>query len=209
MMKNAIKTTMAAVMMAALTLFAPQTQAASDSVTHDQAAVMIANLLGLYVGSDDSLDAFEASLLLTAAGIVPSDEGWQPGAILTIAEFARVMVGALDLLDEVDNPSDSKSYIEVLRNEGIGVEDISGGLDELRVPFGFFLSGLFGGINSSDPLENRSTLGEPDEPGLGTDTFPSPYDGGSEPITPEELAEALSFLELAQTMSSPRRTTPH
>lgn len=182
--------------------------ASNGQVTHDQAAKMIFNLLGLYKGASGALSTQDIFDIMKTAKIVPSDKGWEAGKVMTIAEFARVMVGALKLHDKVKDPADPKAYIEVLKQEGVGVEDISGGLNKVSVPFSFFIGGIYDGLGASDPLKSRGIVGEPDEEGFSTDVSPSSFDPGA-PVPARDFAAAIAFLEVAQTMARPRRTTPN
>ena len=206
-MKNSMKMFSAALLALIMCVTtAPMAQAEDDQVTHDEAAVMIANMLGLYKGTDGPLTPLVAFKLLRGANILPSEDGWDDGEVMTIAQFARVMVGVLKLNDQVTDKSDPKAYIEVLKKQGVGVEDISSGLGVIQVPFSFFVGGTFTGISNSDPLLERPVLGEPDEQGFGVDVGSTPFDPGA-PISTEDFSAAITFLELATNLSKPKPTT--
>ncbi len=68
---------------------------------------------------------------LLVNGIEPAD-GWQPYKLVTLADLARVLVQALRLTGQVQNPDDPRSYVAVLRSMDIKFGTIDEALENLR-----------------------------------------------------------------------------
>lgn len=61
--------------------------------------------------------------VLGANGIMPKD-GWQPDKVVTRGDLARVIVLALEMDDQVKNPDDPRSWMDVLASIGIQITTI-------------------------------------------------------------------------------------
>ncbi|MDD2237186.1 MAG: hypothetical protein PHG65_08290, partial [Kiritimatiellae bacterium] len=82
--------------------------------------VMQTGLYRYLPANPTDLQCFE---ILNQNGIFPKD-GWEPGKVVTRGDLARVIVLALELEDQVQNPDDPRSWMEVLASIGIQITTI-------------------------------------------------------------------------------------
>lgn len=156
--------------------------AATNSVTHGQLAQLMVRALGLSrflpaVPTDG--DVFR---VLAQNGINPED-GWQFDGVVTKGMLARVLVQAMGLVEEVENPEDPLSWINVLTEHGVDLDRVSTSVQsvELLPPEDIFQS-----AETTDPLLIRD---DPPHPTggfyTGADTPISwVFGNGGRPVTP-------------------------
>ncbi|MDD4736358.1 MAG: hypothetical protein PHP44_09660 [Kiritimatiellae bacterium] len=97
--------------------------APQDAAKQGLLAQLLVMQTGLYrylPANPTDLQCFE---ILNQNGIFPKD-GWEPGKVVTRGDLARVIVLALELEDQVQNPDDPRSWMEVLASIGIQITTI-------------------------------------------------------------------------------------
>ena len=93
-------------------------------VTHVQLAELLVKALGLVRYLPVAPSAQQMFDLLMQNGISPQG-GWLLDAVVTKADLARVLVQALNIQDQVENPSDPQSWIDTLKAVGISLDRLS------------------------------------------------------------------------------------
>jgi hypothetical protein len=143
-----------------------------EGMTQGEAALALADKLGLFPSLPAGTTATGASAALSAQGISPFD-GWKPGETLTVGDFAKVLVEAMGRGDEIpdDKKDKAEAYVDLLKGMGINVESGQEGIDEVGVLPEVFAAAVDGASNTSDPLRNRTIYGYPDERVSGTDAL--------------------------------------
>jgi hypothetical protein len=143
-----------------------------EGMTQGEAALALADKLGLFPALPAGANASEASAALIAQGIAPFD-GWKPGETLTVGDFAKVLVEAMGRGDEIpeDKKDKAEAYVDLLKGMGINVESGQEGIDEVGVLPEVFAAAVDGQSLNSDPLRNRTIYGYPDERVSGTDAL--------------------------------------
>ena len=96
----------------------------SGPVTHVQLAELLIKALGLVRYLPVAPSAQQTFDLLMQNGISPQ-AGWLLDAVVTKADLARVLVQALNLQDQVENPNDPQSWIDTLKAAGISLDRLS------------------------------------------------------------------------------------
>ena len=96
----------------------------SGPVTHVQLAELLVKALGLVRYLPVAPSAQQTFDLLMQNGISPQG-GWLLDAVVTKADLARVLVQALNMQDQVENPSDPQSWIDALKAAGISLDRLS------------------------------------------------------------------------------------
>ncbi len=107
-----------------------------DFVTQGELAQRLVERLGLWRLLEVRPTNTECFAVLLAAGISPSEEGWQEDEPVTAAVLARILVQALggDLLVPADKRDDPSAWLDVLRDllEDMGlIETVEGALSVL------------------------------------------------------------------------------
>ena len=124
-----------------------QEESAPQGVPQGQLAQLLVKTLGLaHLLPAVPTDA-DCFAILAQNGISPAD-GWTQDGIVTQGVLARVLVQALDLTDEVENPNDPLSWISVLESNGISLDRITTSVASAEsLPEGIFQS-----PETTDPL---------------------------------------------------------
>lgn len=118
-------------------------------VTHVQLAELLVKALGLVHHLPVSPSAQQTFDLLMQNGISPKD-GWLLDEVVKKADLARVLVQALNLRDQVENPDDPQSWIDTLKAAGISLDRLSEAIRSVEVlPDGM---GQEVRLQSTDPL---------------------------------------------------------
>lgn len=145
-----------------------------EGLTQGEAALALADKLGLFPALPAGANATEASAALVAQGIAPFD-GWKPGETLTVGDFAKILVEAMGRGSEIpeDKKDKAEAYVDLLKGMGINVESGQEGIDEVGVLPEVFAAAVDGQALNSDPLRNRTIYGYPDERVSGTDALVS------------------------------------
>ena len=121
----------------------------SGPVTHVQLAELLVKALGLVRFLPVAPSAQQTFDLLMQNGISPQ-AGWLLDAVVTKADLARVLVQALNLQDQVENPSDPQSWIDTLKAAGISLDRLSEAIRAVEaLPDGM---GQDVRLQSTDPL---------------------------------------------------------
>ncbi len=107
------------------TMGAPQDAAKQGLLA--QLLVMQTGLYRYLPLNPTDLQCFE---VLAANGILPKD-GWQPDKVVTRGDLARVLVLALDMEEQVKNPDDPRSWMEVLASIGIQITTIGDAVEKV------------------------------------------------------------------------------
>jgi len=97
---------------------------ASQPVTHPQLADALVKALDLVRFLPNAPTPQQEFDILMQNGISP-EPGWLLDAIVTKADLSRVIVQALRLQDEVENPDDPQSWIDTLKAAGISLDRLS------------------------------------------------------------------------------------
>ena len=122
---------------------------ASQPVTHPQLADTLVKALGLVRFLPNAPTAQQEFDVLMQNGISP-EKGWILDAVVTKADLSRVIVQALRKEDDVENPNDPQSWINVLKESGISLDRLSETVQSIEVlPEGM---GQDVTMSSSDPL---------------------------------------------------------
>ena len=121
----------------------------SGPVTHVQLAELLIKALGLVRYLPVAPSAQQTFDLLMQNGISPQ-AGWLLDAVVTKADLARVLVQALNLQDQVENPNDPQSWIDTLKAAGISLDRLSEAIRSVEaLPDGM---GQDVRLQSTDPL---------------------------------------------------------
>ena len=127
---------------------ADKTQA-SQPVTHPQLAELLVKALGLMRSLPTAPSTQQMFDVLMQNGISPQG-GWLLDAVVTKADLSRVVVQALRKEDQVENPNDPQSWIDVLKAQGISLDRLSETIQSVEVmPEGM---GQDVTLQSTDPL---------------------------------------------------------
>lgn len=99
---------------------------AGQNVTYAQLAELLVKALGLLDSLPTAPSAQQMFDALTANGISPA-EGWtlDSEAEVSTGDLARVLVQALGREDDVENPSDPKSWVKALKAMGVSLDSMS------------------------------------------------------------------------------------
>lgn len=157
-------------------------QAQEDGVSQCKFARDLAMRIGLtFPNTATPEDIFG---MLMAEGIVPKD-GWECSKILTVGDFARLIVQVLErstgeTLVADDQRGDDNAFIEAAKAANYNLESIEetlGGMQTLEERTG---PGVNREQSTTDPSDAREVFGQPDERASGTDvslnaatTFPN------------------------------------
>ena len=121
----------------------------SGPVTHVQLAELLIKALGLVRYLPVAPSAQQTFDLLMQNGISPQG-GWLLDAVVTKADLARVLVQALNMQDQVENPNDPQSWIDALKAAGISLDRLSEAIRSVEaLPDGM---GQDVRLQSTDPL---------------------------------------------------------
>jgi hypothetical protein len=121
----------------------------SQPVTHPQLAELLVKALGLMRFLPTAPSTQQMFDVLMQNGISPQG-GWLLDAVVTKADLSRVVVQALRKEDQVENPNDPQSWIDVLKAQGISLDRLSETIQSVEVmPEGM---GQDVTLQSTDPL---------------------------------------------------------
>lgn len=121
----------------------------SGPVTHAQLAELLVKALGLVRFLPIAPSAQQTFDLLMQNGISPQ-AGWLLDAVVTKADLARVLIQALNMQDQVENPNDPQSWIDALKAAGISLDRLSEAIQSVEtLPDGL---GQDVQLQSTDPL---------------------------------------------------------
>ena len=122
---------------------------ASQPVTHPQLAELLVKALGLMRFMPTAPSTQQMFDVLMQNGISPQG-GWLLDAVVTKADLSRVVVQAMRKEDQVENPNDPQSWIDVLKAQGISLDRLSETIQSVEVmPEGM---GQDVTLQSTDPL---------------------------------------------------------
>ena len=105
---------------------------ASQPVTHPQLAELLVRVLGLVRFLPNAATAQQRFDVLMQNGISPQD-GWKLDAVVTKADLSRVIVQALRMDDQVENPNDPQAWINLLKELGISIDRLSETIQSVEV----------------------------------------------------------------------------
>lgn len=122
---------------------------ASQPVTHPQLAEILVKALGLVTFLPTAPTAQQMFDVLMQNGISP-EGGWLLDAVVTKADLSRVIVQAMRKEDQVENPNDPQSWINVLKEMGISLDRLGETMQSVEtLPEGM---GQDVTLQSTDPL---------------------------------------------------------
>lgn len=122
---------------------------ASQPVTHPQLAELLVRALALVRFLPNAPTSQQMFSVLMQNGIAPQD-GWKLDAVVTKADLSRVIVQALQMEDEVENPNDPQAWINLLKEMGISIDRLSETIQAVEaLPDGM---GQDVTLSSTDPL---------------------------------------------------------
>ena len=165
-------------------------EVSDNGITQGELAVMVVNLLGWSASMPAAPTTLDYIALLNANGIAPLD-GWQPGELVVLADLVVVLVQALELEDQVEDPDNPESYVELLESLGVSFENIGVAMDNIGVRGGELL----------EPIAYGDPLREP--PMIESVTLILRSQRG---VTLPEVVEVID--ELPAVPRRPRRPTP-
>ena len=105
---------------------------ASQPVTHPQLAELLVRALGLVRFLPNAATAQQRFDVLMQNGISPQD-GLKLDAVVTKADLSRVIVQALQMDDQVENPNDPQAWINLLKELGISIDRLSETIQSVEV----------------------------------------------------------------------------
>jgi hypothetical protein len=148
---------------------APQPKAAPQKaagVTHCELAQLLVQVLGLARFLPASPSCQQNVAMMMNNSISPK-EGWRGDAVVTKADLARVIVQALKMQSEVQNPDDPKAWIEYLKSIGVPLDAVGetvSFVDPLAEP-------VAPNVMSPrvDPLQKKHTFNPVDDTQYGVD----------------------------------------
>lgn len=168
-MKKFVTTCLIALLMATPWVAAPSVYAnETDEVRQGELALLLVNVLGLYRFLPASPSEQEAIAVLLANRIAPGD-GWEPDRPVVLADLAEIIVKALDLAHEVDDPQNPQSWIDFLAENGIPIDTIGLALTNVEPLPEPIAGNVFVAAVTTDPLKKRAIFGQPDEVETGAD----------------------------------------
>lgn len=138
-MKKWLAVLMAACVAMAATWVQAANEAADDNtVTHEQLADLMTKALGLVKDLPSPATSQQKFAILMQNGIAP-EGGWEMGKIASLGDLVRVLVQGMGLEDEVENPEDYGSWLQVLEENGISLGDLQSDsrqtvMDEQAIP---------------------------------------------------------------------------
>ena len=152
--------------MLTLTSFSFAAEATKDSITQGQAAKLVAYYLGFFPQLPANPTEHDCIDLLLQNNISPFN-GWEMTKILTVADFAKIIVGAMGDEDQLSGDlNDPKTYIQYLKGLNVPVESVSETLDQLESkPEGKAPKSMSSKQLLSDALSEAFAIGS--EPGEG------------------------------------------
>lgn len=122
---------------------------ASQPVTHPQLAEILVKALGLVTFLPTAPTAQQMFDVLMQNGISP-EAGWLLDAVVTKADLSRVIVQAMRKEDQVENPNDPQSWINVLKEMGVSLDRLGETMQSVEtLPEGM---GQDVTLQSTDPL---------------------------------------------------------
>ena len=104
-----------------VTAFAAKKESSQPVVTQAMLAEELAKALGLMTALPTGDTDQQRFAVMMQNGICPKD-GWVADKVVTKADLARVLVQAMGLEDEVENPDDIGSWIRVLQDHDISLD---------------------------------------------------------------------------------------
>jgi hypothetical protein len=138
-MKKWLAILMAACVAMAATWVQAAGEAADDNtVTHEQLADLMTKALGLVKDLPGGATTQQKFAILMQNGIAP-EGGWEMGKIASLGDLVRVLVQGMGLEDEVENPEDYGSWLQVLEANGVSLGELQSGsrqtvMDEEAIP---------------------------------------------------------------------------
>lgn len=100
-----------------------------EGATLEQLADMMTKALGLTKALPTGATAQQKFAVLMQNGIAPAG-GWKLGEPASLGDVVQVLVQAMGLEDEVENPEDYASWASVLEAHGISMSDLMAGTRE-------------------------------------------------------------------------------
>ena len=127
-------------------------------------------------------------------GVSPAD-GWSEDAVVNTADLARVIVQAMGMGSEIENPDDPQAWVDYLAENGIPIGSIGEAVENVQPraqPVADYV--LAAGL-TSDPLQKQTLFGQPDEQQFGTDTSPPGRPGVAlPPLTREDVEVIIGII---------------
>jgi len=155
--------------------------------------------------------------LLIAAGVVPKG-GWEANKVLTVGDFARVVVQVLErasgeTLVPAGDRDDDNAFIEAAKGADYNLESIEQTLSGMKTLPDKTGPAANREATTTDPKSARRVFGQPDERASGADftgnnTFPSdnildPLPEASAPVAPSTVAQVIRSLPVTPAPTSP------
>lgn len=204
----------ACVAMAATWVQAADKGAGDDTVTHEQLADLMTKALGLVKDLPNAATAQQKFAILMQNGIAP-EGGWEMGKLASLGDLVRVLVQGMGLEDEVDNPADYGSWLQVLEANGVSLAELQSGsrqtvMDAETIPL--VVAQNYEAV-STDPLVADPATAR------GYTQFATPLEGVTRgyapipiqviPVRIQTVQEALSRPESTNGDRRPPKPTPH
>ena len=197
----------ACVAMAATWVQAADEAADDNTVTHEQLADLMTKALGLVKDLPNAATAQQKFGILMQNGIAP-EGGWEMGKIASLGDLVRVLVQAMGLEDEVENPADYSSWLQVLEANGVSLAELQSGsrqtvMDAEAIPI---VVAQNYEVTSTDPLVANAATAR------GYTQYASPMEATTrmyEPVPIQIVQRVLSQPESTHHERHPRKPTPH
>lgn len=207
-MKKWLAVLMAAcVAMAATWVQAADDAAADNTVTHEQLADMMTKALGLVKDLPSPATAQQKFAILMQNGIAPAN-GWEMGQVASLGDLVRVLVQAMGLEGEVENPEDHNSWLKVLEENGISLGELQSGSRQTVMDEEALSTVVAQNYEatSTDPLVANAQAAR------GYTQYATEVGAETrmhEPVLIQTVQQALSQPEATHPERHPKKPTPH
>jgi hypothetical protein len=145
---------------AATTAVTAPAEQAPKLMTQGELAQLLVKKLGLYRIVPANPSDLECIGALVANGIFPSatlsgkGNGWNPTAEVAPMDVARLLVRALGLSGQIQDPANDQQWMDVLKTAEVSTETVGAGVSALR-PFSEILTAVPLFQVTQDPLDKR------------------------------------------------------
>lgn len=168
MRKRGLTLLVVAAAVAAMLAVVPETSAQEEAapVTQAELASMMGKILGLQRFVPPTASPTDYFFVLAQNGIIPLD-GWKADEVVTVNTLAVVVVQALGMVAEVEDPNDPASYVSLLQVQGVPLDTVGAALAQLK-PLDLPVVPTVIAANV-DPAQKREVFNPVDELTFGAD----------------------------------------
>lgn len=167
-MRKGLTLLVVAATVAAMLSGVPEASAQEEAapVTQAELASMMVKILGLQRFVPPTAFSTDHFLVLAQNGIIPLD-GWKADEVVTVNTLAVVVVQALAMVADVEDPNDPASYVSLLQTQGVPLDTVGAALAQLK-PLALPVAPTVIAANV-DPAYKREVFNPVDELTFGAD----------------------------------------